>query len=101
MRVGPYADILSGMRRAKRVLCARAVGGVLLISFDRKFGSGTTLMPDQSDYQAFARFEQACSIEYCYFRDATETLGTELVIRPYAPRLFLVSTHKTGEERNN
>ena len=39
-------------------------------------------MPDPSDLEAYARFEQACSMEQSYFAAAAEAIGSELVIRP-------------------
>lgn len=36
-----------------------------------------------TDVTSYARFEQACSVEQSYFAAAAETLGTELVIKPY------------------
>ena len=39
-------------------------------------------MPEGDD-KAYGRFEQACSVEHSYFAGATETLGTELVIKKY------------------
>nr|B3FWR8.1 RecName: Full=Glutathione S-transferase hmp2; AltName: Full=Hypothemycin biosynthesis cluster protein hpm2 [Hypomyces subiculosus]ACD39752.1 glutathione-S-transferase [Hypomyces subiculosus]ACD39761.1 glutathione-S-transferase [Hypomyces subiculosus] len=49
----------------------------------RKYDSGTKLIPDVDDHEAYGRFEQGCSIEYSYFAAAAETLGTELVIKKY------------------
>ncbi len=40
-------------------------------------------MPEGDD-QAYALFEQACSVEQSYFAAASETIGTELVIKKYA-----------------
>ncbi|KAL8783526.1 MAG: hypothetical protein Q9213_004572 [Squamulea squamosa] len=37
-------------------------------------------MPE-SDDKAYGRFEQACSVEQSYFAAASETIGTELVIK--------------------
>ncbi|KAF2096877.1 glutathione S-transferase [Rhizodiscina lignyota] len=47
----------------------------------RKYPSGTKLIPDEGDYMGYGVFEQACSVEQCYFAAAAETLGTELVIK--------------------
>ncbi|KAF2143958.1 uncharacterized protein K452DRAFT_223694 [Aplosporella prunicola CBS 121167] len=46
----------------------------------RKYPSGTKLIPE-GDENAYARFEQACSVEQSYFGAAAETIGTELVIK--------------------
>lgn len=45
-------------------------------------------MPE-SDDQAYARFEQACSVEQSYFAAAAETIGTELFIKPYVIYFFV------------
>jgi glutathione S-transferase len=54
---------------------------VLLTSFVRKYPSGKKLIPEGDD-EAYARFEQACSVEQSYFAAAAETIGTELIIKP-------------------
>lgn len=48
----------------------------------RKHPSGQKLIPE-GDYKAYGRFEQACSVEQSYFAAAAETIGTELMIKPY------------------
>lgn len=40
-------------------------------------------MPESDDDKGYGRFEQACSVEQSYFAAAAETIGTELVIKPY------------------
>ncbi|WEW56273.1 Glutathione S-transferase hmp2 [Emydomyces testavorans] len=52
----------------------------------RKYTSGTKLIPDEGDYKAYGLFEQACSVEQSYFAAASETLGTELVIKKVSKR---------------
>jgi glutathione S-transferase len=47
----------------------------------RKYKTEKKLMPDENA-EAYARFEQACSIEQSYFAAAAETIGTELFIKP-------------------
>lgn len=48
---------------------------------------GSTLVLEwtgsEGDDKAYGLFEQACSVEQSYFAAATETLGTELVIKKY------------------
>jgi len=56
---------------------------ILLMSCVRKYTSGTKLIPDEGDYKAYGLFEQACSVEQSYFAAASETLGTEVVIKRY------------------
>lgn len=51
----------------------------------RKYDSGKKLVPGGDD-EAYARFEQACSIEQSYFAAAAETIGMELVIKQYVYR---------------
>ncbi|KAL8807196.1 MAG: hypothetical protein Q9182_000878 [Xanthomendoza sp. 2 TL-2023] len=46
----------------------------------RKYASGTQMMPGGDD-KAFGLFEQACSVEQSYFAAASETIGTELIIK--------------------
>jgi len=46
----------------------------------RKYTSGTKLIPEGDD-KAYGLFEQACSVEQSYFAAASETIGTELVIK--------------------
>ena len=58
-------------------LCA----SVPLTSHIRKYPSGKKLI-HEGDVEAYARFEQACSIEQSYFAAAAETIGTELIIKP-------------------
>lgn len=48
----------------------------------KKYPSGKKLIP-KGDDKAYGRFEQACSVEQSYFAAAAETIGTELVIKPY------------------
>ncbi|KAI4119313.1 MAG: hypothetical protein LQ338_007297 [Usnochroma carphineum] len=45
-----------------------------------KYASGTNLIPE-GDNKAYGLFEQACSVEQSYFAAASETIGTELVIK--------------------
>ncbi|PQE24819.1 Glutathione S-transferase protein [Rutstroemia sp. NJR-2017a BVV2] len=45
------------------------------------YSSGKKLIPE-GDNEAYARFEQACSVEQSYFAAAAETIGTELIIKP-------------------
>ncbi|KAI9643817.1 Glutathione S-transferase hmp2 [Ciborinia camelliae] len=45
------------------------------------YPSGKKLIPEGDD-KAYARFEEACSIEQSYFAAAAETIGTELIIKP-------------------
>ncbi|KAM3078139.1 Glutathione S-transferase hmp2 [Clarireedia jacksonii] len=47
----------------------------------KKYSSGQKLIPEGDD-EAYARFEQACSVEQSYFAAAAETIGTELIIKP-------------------
>ncbi|KAF4549913.1 Glutathione S-transferase-like protein 5 [Elsinoe fawcettii] len=47
-----------------------------------KYGSSSGLVPDVHDHRNYARFEQACSVEQCYFAAAAEGIGTEVIIRP-------------------
>ncbi|KAJ6137863.1 hypothetical protein N7471_004349 [Penicillium samsonianum] len=47
----------------------------------KKYPSGKKLIPEGDD-EAYGRFEQACSIEQSYFAAASETIGTELMIKP-------------------
>ncbi|TGO89480.1 hypothetical protein BPOR_0107g00060 [Botrytis porri] len=47
----------------------------------RKYPSGRRLIPED-DENAFARFEEASSIEQNYFAVTAETIGTELIIKP-------------------
>lgn len=55
----------------------------LLISYIRRYyPSGTRLIPEDDD-EAYGRFEQACSVEQSYFAAAAETIGFELIIKPY------------------
>ena len=54
----------------------------LLISWLRKYKSGIKLIPEDDD-KAYGLFEQACSVEQSYFAAASETIGTELVIKKY------------------
>ncbi|KAK3170553.1 Glutathione S-transferase hmp2 [Lepraria neglecta] len=49
------------------------------ISFG-KYTAGTKLIPE-GDNKAYGLFEQACSVEQSYFAAASETIGTELVIK--------------------
>ena len=51
-------------------------------SCPRKYISGTKLIPEGDD-KAYGLFEQACSVEQSYFVVASETIGTELVIKKY------------------
>ena len=60
----------------------RSRDSVLLIFFFRKYTSGTKLIPEGDD-KAYGLFEQACSVEQCYFMAATETIGIELVIKKH------------------
>ncbi|MCJ1455425.1 Glutathione S-transferase hmp2 [Mycoblastus sanguinarius] len=46
----------------------------------KKYTSGTRLMAEGDD-KAYGLFEQACSVEQSYFAAASETIGTELVIK--------------------
>jgi len=47
---------------------------------EKRYPSGRKLIPDED--QAYARFEQACSVEQSYFAAAAETIGTEMMIKP-------------------
>lgn len=50
----------------------------------RKYPSqGTVLMPEEGDYEAYGKFEQACSVEQSYFGAAADTLGVEKYIKKY------------------
>ncbi|MCJ1399391.1 Glutathione S-transferase hmp2 [Xylographa trunciseda] len=46
----------------------------------QKYTSGRKLIPED-DNKAYSLFEQACSVEQSYFVAASETIGTELVIK--------------------
>ncbi|KAK2867948.1 Glutathione S-transferase hmp2 [Arthroderma sp. PD_2] len=46
-----------------------------------KYTSGSKLIPDEGDHQAYALFEQACSMERSYFSSAAETIGIETVVK--------------------
>ncbi|KAF2195990.1 glutathione S-transferase [Delitschia confertaspora ATCC 74209] len=48
----------------------------------RKYGTEKNLMPSGEDIEAYAKFEQACSVEQSYFAAAAETIGFELFIKP-------------------
>lgn len=63
------------------MLRAPFVGALPILSV-RKYPSGKKLIPEGDE--AYGRFEQACSVEQSYFAAAAETIGTELVIKPYA-----------------
>ena len=41
------------------------------------------MIPDGGDDKAYGLFEQACSVEQSYFAAASETIGTELMIKKY------------------
>jgi glutathione S-transferase len=61
----------------------------LLIYFsNRKYPSGKKLIPEGNE-EVYGRFEQACSVEQSYFAAAAETIGTELVIKPYVYLAYL------------
>lgn len=47
----------------------------------RRYSSGMKLMPEGDNDKAYGLFEQACSVEQSYFAAASETIGTELVIK--------------------
>ncbi|EPE33962.1 Thioredoxin-like protein [Glarea lozoyensis ATCC 20868] len=55
----------------------------------RKYQSGTKFMPDDDDFEAYAKFEQAASIEISYVASAAECIGTEMVIKKSSPPLWL------------
>lgn len=56
----------------------------MVLSWYRKYSPQSRFLPaNDGDVRVFARFEQACSVEQSYFAAAAETIGTELVIRPY------------------
>lgn len=40
-------------------------------------------MPEEGDYEAYGKFEQACSVEQSYFGAAADTLGVEKYIKKY------------------
>lgn len=61
-----------------------------MYSWVRKYTSGTTLIPE-GDAKAYGLFEQACSVEQSYFAAASETIGTELVIKKYGVFLTLAN----------
>ncbi|PQE03118.1 Glutathione S-transferase protein [Rutstroemia sp. NJR-2017a BBW] len=46
----------------------------------RKYSSGKKLIPEGHG-EAYARFEQACSVEQSYFAAAAETIGAEVIIK--------------------
>ena len=46
----------------------------------RRYSSGVKLRPE-GDGTEYGLFEQACSVEQSYFAAASETIGTELVIK--------------------
>ncbi|KAL8807345.1 MAG: hypothetical protein Q9200_004704 [Gallowayella weberi] len=59
---------------------SRAICKYLARSGARKYTSKTRMMPDGDD-KAFGLFEQGCSVEQSYFAAASETIGTELIIK--------------------
>ncbi|THV55072.1 hypothetical protein BGAL_0014g00020 [Botrytis galanthina] len=45
------------------------------------YPSGKKLIQEDDD-KAYARFEEACSIEQTHFAEAAEIVGTKLIIKP-------------------
>ena len=77
---------LPGVGDGREVKQRRGLADVLGV---RKYASGTKLIPAvEGDNRAYGLFEQACSVEQSYFAAASETIGTELVIKKYVG-LFL------------
>ncbi|RDL39777.1 putative glutathione S-transferase [Venustampulla echinocandica] len=50
-------------------------------------GQGTKLIPEDGDLKGYALFEQACSIEQCYFTPPAEAIAFEKVFKTYYPGL--------------
>lgn len=90
-------DILKGQQKSADFMKLQPFGKVPALDDDgfilfesraicrylsRKYTSGSRLVTESND-QAYARFEQACSVEQSYFAAAAETIGFELVIKPY------------------
>ena len=46
------------------------------------------MIPAEGDDKAYGLFEQACSVEQSYFAAASETLGTELIIKKHVTSSF-------------
>ena len=51
------------------------------------------MIPEGGDDKAYGLFEQACSVEQSYFAAASETIGTELIIKKYVS-IFLTPARK-------
>ncbi|KAH7231595.1 uncharacterized protein BKA55DRAFT_667378 [Fusarium redolens] len=69
-----------------RIRESRAIARYIAIAFS---GKGNDLMPDISDANAMASFEEAASIEVCYFSTTAWKYGADIVIKPIlgVPRL--------------
>ncbi|KDQ08437.1 hypothetical protein BOTBODRAFT_37879 [Botryobasidium botryosum FD-172 SS1] len=63
-----------------RVVESRAIARYLAAKNPEK---GAKLAPPPSDPQAYARFEEAASLEYCDFDATTGKIGFELLVKKY------------------
>ncbi|CZR46021.1 putative glutathione S-transferase [Fusarium proliferatum ET1] len=76
----PILDVLNGQdERVLRICESRAIARYIATVYS---DHGNPLVPDVSDIEAMASFEEAASMEVCYFSTTAWKYGADIVIKP-------------------